>query len=91
MEKDQARQETARGGEGRGDDGMSEMIERVARALAGNTHEWNNLLPVTRNHFLWSAREAIAAMREHLLKLSGDDYSSSEFDGTIAEIDEALK
>lgn len=81
---------------------MSEMIERVAAVIAAEIME---LTADQRASFHFpddangdtcdrarsAARAAIEAMRAHFLVLSGPDFCSSEFDGAIEVIDEALK
>ena len=83
---------------------MSEMVERIARRLArchfmrkqhygvGTQEDRVNYLvdAYWRNHEA-DARAVISTIREYFTELSGPDFSSSELDGAIAAIDEALK
>jgi hypothetical protein len=72
---------------------MSEMIERVAKALYAEDSgtDWDQQSSWVHEMYFKKARAAIKAMQEHLVALSWPDFSSSAFDGAISAIDEALK
>lgn len=76
---------------------MSEMVERVARAIHGTSvmvAGWDHLSRVERDSYLAAARAAIAAMRDPTFEMLniGIDHPSNDIKVQWqAMIDEALR